>query len=546
MSKKRWGTLTVSITLAVVWLVLLRPLFLGGPASYIVVSGVSMEPTMHTGDVVVVHRHDEYEVGDVIAYRIDDDDVVIHRIVGGNATDGFVTQGDNRQHVDGWHPRPEEILGSRWLHIPGAGDRLLWLTNPGNIGFVLAAIAALPLLGAVEVEPHRSRAGRRRRSMHARQEPGMASAGNLWGAWPGSTNLLIGFVAAAALGIASLAVGAMAFLSTPERTEYVEQLAYEHHSTFDYTVEMERSTLYPGGQLTPVVAEDGTASPAQPVFTQLAREMVIDYTYALDSTLPPVVTGRLSADLVIRAGDGWTRTEPLIAPRTFEGSGTTQQFTIDLAAIQALITRIEEETGFTPRTYTLSVQPRIEITGNLGAHAIEETYAPVYEIQYDATRITPATTLASSEPQSVGRDAQIANEMRFLGLTRTVGEWRWAGIIGATLGLSAAIAIAAVALLGVGQPEEQRILARYRRMLVPVETTGASASGASIQVATMKDLARLAQRDGGIIFHESRPFMHRYFVRDGEVTYDYTVRPVGSARAESGSRAADQSAPARN
>lgn len=42
MSKKRWGTLTVSITLAVVWLVLLRPLFLGGPASYIVVSGVEI------------------------------------------------------------------------------------------------------------------------------------------------------------------------------------------------------------------------------------------------------------------------------------------------------------------------------------------------------------------------------------------------------------------------------------------------------------------------------------------------------------------------
>ena len=61
--------------------------FLGGPASYVIVSGHSMEPTLYTGDLVVVHQRDEYSVGDMVAFEIEGGSQVIHRIVGGSAAE---------------------------------------------------------------------------------------------------------------------------------------------------------------------------------------------------------------------------------------------------------------------------------------------------------------------------------------------------------------------------------------------------------------------------------------------------------------------------
>src|SRR3954447_9111211 len=82
------------------WAFVLRPQSLGGPAGYVLVSGHSMLPRYHTGDLVLVERRHSYHVGQVIAYRVPKGDAmagaqVIHRIIGGDARRGFVVQGDN-------------------------------------------------------------------------------------------------------------------------------------------------------------------------------------------------------------------------------------------------------------------------------------------------------------------------------------------------------------------------------------------------------------------------------------------------------------------
>jgi signal peptidase len=57
------GTL---IVLFVGWYIALRPVVLGGPASYVLVGGQSMEPTIHAGSLVVAFRADDYRVGDLV------------------------------------------------------------------------------------------------------------------------------------------------------------------------------------------------------------------------------------------------------------------------------------------------------------------------------------------------------------------------------------------------------------------------------------------------------------------------------------------------
>jgi signal peptidase len=132
------------------WFALLRPIGLGGSANYVTVSGESMEPTMFDGDFVVTRQQDDYQVGDVLVYKIEEGEVgagglVIHRIIGGSMAEGFVTQGDNRDKADLWYPTEDEIIGEAWLEIPRAGQYLPLLRSP----FVIAGFAALLAFGYV-------------------------------------------------------------------------------------------------------------------------------------------------------------------------------------------------------------------------------------------------------------------------------------------------------------------------------------------------------------------------------------------------------------
>lgn len=125
------------------WVVFLRPQALGGRVSYTVVAGTSMLPTMRDGDLVVVHKQSRYRAGDVIAYRVPAGDPasgarVIHRIVGGSRTTGYVVKGDNKPRPDPWRPRTRDVIGKEWLRVPRVGAVLVWARSP----LALAALAA--------------------------------------------------------------------------------------------------------------------------------------------------------------------------------------------------------------------------------------------------------------------------------------------------------------------------------------------------------------------------------------------------------------------
>ena len=99
------------------WALVLRPQSLGGPVVYVIVRGSSMFPTYESGDLVIVAAAATYQPGDVVAYRVPAGDIgeghlVIHRIAGGDASSGFILEGDNNDAPDPWMPRGSDIVGS--------------------------------------------------------------------------------------------------------------------------------------------------------------------------------------------------------------------------------------------------------------------------------------------------------------------------------------------------------------------------------------------------------------------------------------------------
>ena len=145
------------------------PQSLGGRVAYVRVDGWSMNPTLHNGDLVVVKRHSAYRVGDAVAYRIPRGEfgagaLVVHRLVGGNGSTGYITRGDNRNINDPWHPRTRDVIGLVTFDLPGAGNRFAQASKPIWMGALVAltTVVVMVLPTSSTARAGRRRGGRRR------------------------------------------------------------------------------------------------------------------------------------------------------------------------------------------------------------------------------------------------------------------------------------------------------------------------------------------------------------------------------------------------
>ncbi|MGQ0466816.1 MAG: signal peptidase I [Sporichthyaceae bacterium] len=148
-TRQLFGMLAVVVLLGA-WWTWFRPPVLGGSATVITVSGRSMEPGMHTGDMVLVRDTNDYRIGDVVAYqpRLENGKrggMVIHRIVG-IESDGFVLKGDNNDFLDPWHVPVDEIAGERIVHVKNIGAYVAKLREPAPLAASVTALTVFLIL----------------------------------------------------------------------------------------------------------------------------------------------------------------------------------------------------------------------------------------------------------------------------------------------------------------------------------------------------------------------------------------------------------------
>jgi signal peptidase I len=120
------------------------PTSLGGSTTYTIVSGPSMEPRFHTGDLVIARPARRYPIGQVVIYKIPDPQYsryrVVHRIVDRLPDGRYVVQGDNQDHADPWMIPHDNIAGGEVLAIAKGGYLLGYLRNPLYLGVALACL----------------------------------------------------------------------------------------------------------------------------------------------------------------------------------------------------------------------------------------------------------------------------------------------------------------------------------------------------------------------------------------------------------------------
>jgi signal peptidase I len=154
----------VAIALAIAWALTLRPVSLGGPATYVVVRGDSMLPDFHSGDLVVLQAANGYGSGDVVGYRVPDGEigaghVVVHRIVAGDGSDGYTVEGDNNPAPDPWQPRTGDVAGRVWLLVPGLGRVVILVHQPAVAAGLAVSLLVMWFVGRETARKRRALIG---------------------------------------------------------------------------------------------------------------------------------------------------------------------------------------------------------------------------------------------------------------------------------------------------------------------------------------------------------------------------------------------------
>jgi signal peptidase I len=178
MRRGIWRPLVLALLLLVAW-DLIAPVQLGGRVSYVNVRGISMEPTLSTGDLLVLRQRDAYEVGQIVAFESDmGGAIVVHRIVD-IVGDRHLLKGDNNTFLDRYTPTVDEIIGAEVITLPG-GERLARFAaaTPTIALQAMMLLVTLGVLRSTRLEARRERrAARRRRAVVPAALPARAGAG---------------------------------------------------------------------------------------------------------------------------------------------------------------------------------------------------------------------------------------------------------------------------------------------------------------------------------------------------------------------------------
>lgn len=500
--------------LGAVWL-FLAPMAVGGSAAYMMINGNSMEPHYHLGDLVIVRRAPAYGVGDIVTYRHPKIGPVIHRIVARDG-DRFVFKGDNNSWLDDYKPTQPELIGKAWLYLPNAGKLIKQLQLPRNmaIGAALAGVLMIGTSGSAR-KPTRRQAARRSTSQRSSS---MSQRSEMF------ESILSGLIL---LAVASIALAGFAF-KQPLTQSVTDDVTFEQHGTFSY------ATPAPPGLYDTAVIRTG-----EPVFPQLTPSVDLAFTYQLGSERAGAVAGSGALTATLSSSNSWQRTIQLQPTTSFAGRTAQLSGTLDLRAVQALIDRFESETQLNNQQYMLTITPSISVTGELGGEPLSETFAPELSFRFERQQMqliqkdSAAGAESVLKPVAAGtlpHKGTAAATLSLFGLHLLVERARMLGLLGAV-----------VAALGLGvclwwsrrgtaatQPDAQ-IRAKYGSIMVAASTAEEDALTSVVDVATIDDLARLANRMGCAILVVTEPSGTRYDVRDGSVTYRYRLAQAGAA-----------------
>ena len=509
------------------WLFLAPPK-IGGRSTYVVTSGISMEPSFHSGDLAIVRPADHYRVGQIVAYHSSLLHVVVlHRIIAIRG-DRYVFKGDNNHFIDPTHPTRSELVGALWVHIPHGGVAFRALHSPITAA-VLCGFVALLLVGTGETKRRHSRRGTRGNGS-ARQGAAPVTASDR--GIPLGISVRSVLAGAATVAVLCAAVGLYAN-TRPAAKGVSHQIHYTQKGHITYHATAPAGAVYP----------DGRVSTGDPIFLQLVHRVGIKVAYRFAVDAPTHLRGTQQVLLQLNGPSGWSRQIALSPIRHFSGTAITTPGAIDVRALQTILNQVQRATGIASVGASVSIVAKVHVTGTVAGQSVDESFAPTAGFQLQPLELTPGagvTTPAagpgsnSSTPSSeTGFDpsapgkltvvSSVPNSFDIAGHRLSYSTIAWLALGGFLLSGALSVLLAVLLRRNKAFDEAARIRSRYGHLLVPI-VIGEDLGWPPVDVTSFKALARLAESAGQLILHHQADAVDTYLVNDSGTVYRYQIK----------------------
>jgi hypothetical protein len=272
------------------------------------------------------------------------------------------------------------------------------------------------------------------------------------------------------------------------------------------------------------------------VYLRIVNALAVDFDYHFAAHAAHSVSGTVALTVELSDASGWHQTVPLKPATSFSGGRARVAATLDVAQLQALVAAAAGATGLRPTVQAVDLVADVHTTGRLAGRRLDEDFSPKYSFQLDPLVFKPAAresgSRTASSPARPVTSGSIPNTVRHaatigaFGVTVDASIARWV-----TLGCGVLALIVLLVVLAKRRPlhrnEVARIDARDGRIIVPVAASEPGTQRvATVDVTTMPDLVRLAERYDRLILHQARGGTHVYLFEAEGIVYRYSIRDV--------------------
>jgi signal peptidase I len=484
--------------LIILWIVF-APSKLGGQIEYVMVKGISMQPVLYEGDLVIVRKAPLYQIGDIVSYK--DPTIgafIIHRIIA-EAQDFFITKGDNNSWIDASHPTEDQIVGKLWIHLPKTSSVIEWVRTPVNLALITGFLGGLYMVGLIKKKKNNK------------------NHNNSSFKWTFEYSLY----SLAAAGLVFLGLSIFAFIQPLKRIG--DSIKYEQTGVFSYSA---------AG--TPGVYDSGSVSSGEPVFTRLTCALNLDFLgfiYTLNGEPIENVAGKQQFYAkVLDQQSGWQRTFPLSQEAVFSGTSYKNTTTLDLCQVEALVSSMETETGvhLSP-SYQLIIVSRISANGNIAGGDFNYVFEPKltfkfdslhFYVENDATQPDPMKTIKTG---AIINSSQVDNSFQLFQLKISILAVRIIAVVGLLFSLGGLVFMGRNFFRATKSSPEMLIRLRFGSIMIDVYDQRLKELKPVIDVAKIDDLAMLAERHNAMIMHLVDDHAHFYLVQIEGTTYRYVT-----------------------
>ena len=494
--------------LGAAWVVF-APFQFGGQTAYVMVAGASMEPALRRGDLVIVRQTDAYQVGDIATYRHPMIGPIIHRIIGvqGNR---YLFKGDANGWIDSYLPSREEIVGRFWLRLPGGGTVIRDLRQPIYLALLSMAVGLVAIRGPWNK-------GKRRAQALSR------TLGDGFRALQPPDNVETLIFVLAAVGLASLLLAAASFGRPISQTAPVD-IAYQHTGRFSYTAAVPRG-----------IYDSATVQTGEPLFLRVSDRMRVQFEYQLEAEGVETLDGTIQLLAEVREQNGWNRTLTLYPETELHGNPATITGVLDFNEVMSYIHNLENRTGITRQVYTVAIYPRVIAKGVIAGEAFRDEFSPRLTFQLDPLQVSmiqedlrnpELDPLHPTEAGSIPRTRSELVELTILGAGIPVLAARWLSALGLLFSMTALIVLmaAVVRVYRLGEPARIKLL--YGHSMVSLQNGDVTPGERVVDVSSMEEVVRVAERKGETVLHQVLDSTHHYFVQDGPLTFHYQIHAI--------------------